>query len=436
LATVLETKKGETARLFARWLPAAQTIELDKPLERSEGWPRWGYADAVKINDEPDRKAFVIYGGNYDDDSPIYVTGSTKDVQLRIIPGNGNEWTSEKDTTPVVGYNYYDYESWNRFTVSTGTVREPNEKIPHLYRITPLKRNTTVRVRFVNAKIELSDGRNPVDVGPYHEFENLNEIRDESELRFDISWSRARPGSDFGLSEKRHGAWLGKFGPNNRWLAANGYDKSQYYVRWNDHEIKALLEFEGQNNVITSTGATAFALWNSRYNLGPRYTVLLPTRPDVSYSPDFKTPNIKEWEEYRKKCFLFIEQFWLPYSRQHNITYPDDKLDEFNSMGGWDPSVLQLKFRGGAKLEASIRDPANGDDKLTETLDINTGRGRGQFWEQDEGLKLGSYLWNGDGFVVGGWDAAPVGGSPQGGWTMGGWNKDNYQATVLWGTWR
>ncbi|MDR3130187.1 MAG: hypothetical protein LBU18_01425, partial [Treponema sp.] len=436
LATVLETKKGETARLFARWLPAAQTIELDKPLERSEGWPldnegnpsyRWGYAEATSVEGDEalHKKVFVIYGGNWDDNSPVYVTGRTTDARIRIIPGNGNAWTSERDTYTWKKQNPYEYINFDDIKDErTGAFYGHLNKIPVLYKITPLEQRTRVRVIFVNAKIELDDGQfSPVDLGPYHEFEKLNEQRPESELRFDTSWSRAWKYAETG---DVFGAWLGKFGPNNRWLAtssnANNANnaKPQYYVRWNDHEIHAILEFEGQKNVITSTGGvTAFALWNSRYNYGPLYDQDLPPRPneDGTYHA--------VWNAYRKECFFFVYKYGLPYSWQHNITYPDDKLDQFNSMGGWKPSVLQLKFRGGAKLVASIRDPANGGAGAKETLDVNTTKGRGEFWDKDEGLKLGSYLWGGgDHYIVGGWDNAVLGG------------LDANKANVLWGTWR
>ncbi|MDR3131229.1 MAG: InlB B-repeat-containing protein, partial [Treponema sp.] len=303
------SEAGEVVTLYARWLPGSMTIELDNP-NRSIG----GELDAkgrmtnVRWQFFPERKEYVIYsGGESYDTQPVYVTGRTQVNRIRVVPGkNENNWANVPNYKESGAYQF---EKWD------GSWLFPNDgvpgyssgmRIPELKLLGQIYNAHMIRIIFVNAEIDIpyaqgENSRSPLDIGPYHAF-----------------WG--------------DGSFEGDF-----------YDSQRGAYEPNDHEVDAVVEFEGKNTLYTPY-RPSITLWDS-HAVGWQYVNEIPWQPDSdSYDSWDTAHNRPHWDRYAEKCLKFAQKwgYW-----QY-----DGVKAKFNGFG-WGPSALTVKFRGGGILTAS-----------------------------------------------------------------------------------
>jgi uncharacterized repeat protein (TIGR02543 family) len=295
-AANLKNAAGEEITLYARWLPASMTIELDKP-ERTIGRDAAGN---VRWQFFPERKEYVVYSGfEYKNGKmPIYVTGRTQVNNIRIVPGKSeNQWSKVPNYS---GSGAYKKENWDDYNLD-GLTYSGKGKIPEIKLLGPVYNAHQIHIIFVNAEIDIPNTpgvnpRPPLDIGPYH-----------------MEWD------DSSIFEGEfYGSKLG----------------ASYY---NDHEIDAVVEFEGENTLYTPY-RPSITLWDSREE-GRQYVNEIPWQPDSdSYDSWDAKENKPHWEKYRAKCIRFVKKWgYWEY---------DGMRARLNGLG-WGPSYLIVKFRGG-----------------------------------------------------------------------------------------
>jgi uncharacterized repeat protein (TIGR02543 family) len=304
--------QGREVTLYARWLPQEQTIELADPPTRG-----WGHnaAGALLWQFFPERKEFVIFAGqDYKSktDSTVYVTGRTTVNRIRVVPGKSeNNWANGPNYSDSGAYKYSKWgsvEAWHIIYGISYVPHYPNgAKIPAPKLIGQIYDAHQIRIIFVNAEIDIPNRsyQSPLDIGPYH-----------------ASWLDSSFEGDFYRSIGRD------------------------YL--NDHEIDAVVEFEGKNKLYSPTWQ-GITVWDSS-GAGWVYVNNVPWQPDSNSYDSWKTQhNFPHWQLFAWKCIQLMEHWgWW-----------GDNLERFNSYG-WGPSSLNMKFRDGGSLIAS-----DGDDPYT-----------------------------------------------------------------------
>ncbi|MDR3130438.1 MAG: InlB B-repeat-containing protein, partial [Treponema sp.] len=334
----LTTSPGAAITLYARWLPADRTIDLSDPSRVIGTRYFWRGPMIVRWEFFPERKEYVIYSGevlqsedavaaNYIMDEPIYVTGRTTENYIRVVPGKtGNNWAKVPNYTDTSIFNYDQWYNrpngsgwkWGKSNIYVRGYK-PGDKLPHNYSLGKRYEANWNRIRiiFVNAEIELpGETRPPLDIGPYHDEWGMPGVYEE----------------DF-------------------------FDSRRGIYEPNDHEVDAILEFEGENKLYTPTWF-GITLWDSHAD-GMQYMNEIPWQPDSDgYNSWQSVDNKHHWMIYAEKAMLFATKWGWPDA------YPGVRAN-LNALG-WGPSSLTVKFRGGnSSLTASIRDGAGGFEKLS-----------------------------------------------------------------------
>ncbi|MDR3130058.1 MAG: InlB B-repeat-containing protein [Treponema sp.] len=343
----LPYKAGDVANLFAYWLPEGWTIDLDMYIDNniltgyqvpSPEYLGMGEKNWLWVYD-PQTAEFLIYGGPWHYGKTVYVTGSTTVRRIRVMAfdNNGLTWPNRYNS------GAFSFTSWRGGAMGqpTGWKMKPSYMIPQILGVSHRPEVSYANITFVNATIDL-------------DLANRSRVKDSIEP--------SRNGNPVVVSP----VVLGPHHWPNYLLDGTEVAETRHRQRPNDHEVNAVVSFEGENKLY-SPYAKAFTLWDSRFHAGPTYMAEMPATPKVGFEDqwgrdydddmnwDKNTGGYYPWEDYRKAAILFVKRWDVEgfsfYWAGEDWNYA--RIWWIIHAYGWGASSLNLKFADSAFAELS-----------------------------------------------------------------------------------